>query len=74
MMMMMIECGLCKEDASDKLMAMNVFVTGVIYCMVESVRSVPLLPSRNVAVWFEQIIRRNGRQLIFSKNEEHRLK
>jgi len=72
-MFFFLEGGLCKEDTSDKLVAVNVFVTGVIYCKLESVRSVSLLPSRNVAVWFGQIIRRNERQFIFSKNEEHRL-
>jgi hypothetical protein len=48
------EVRLCKEDTSDTLVAMKVFVTGVIYCMLEIVRSVSLLPSRNITVWFGQ--------------------
>jgi hypothetical protein len=66
---------LYKEDASDKLMAMNVFVKDVICCILESVWGVSLLVSRKVTAWFgpKKVIR-NGRQPIVSKNEENRLK
>jgi len=39
------------------------FVTQVIWCFIESVRNVSLLPSHCVTVWFGQKVRRNGIQL-----------
>jgi len=61
------ESRLCKEDTIDKLVAMSVFVTGVIYCMLEIFRSVSLLPSGYVTVWFGQQIRRNWSNSYFQR-------
>lgn len=66
---------LCKEDTSDKLVAMNIFRVGsnLLHARKCSECLVVAFEERYSVVWTKKL-RRNGSKLVFSKNEEHRLK